>query len=265
MKVIILAAGLGSRLRPMTNTRPKCLVELLGIPLLSYQLSIIKQCGIKEHDIAVVTGYMKELIYPYIQTTFDNPNYSSTNMVQSLFCAESFMDADQDLIISYGDIVYRKEILENLITTDDELAVAADRDWKDLWSLRMEDPLTDAESFKVNSAGELIELGKPINSLHDAPAQYLGLIKVKCSSINKLKNCYKRLDKYTTYDGQPFKNMFMTSFIQHLIENGWSVRPMYTNGGWIEVDSIADLKSYENDDKISNMLNEIMRGDAIFG
>ena len=259
MKVIILAAGLGSRLRPITNTRPKCLVNLLGTPLLSYQLSIIKQCGIKDHDIAVVTGYMKELIYPYIKTTFNNPNYSSTNMVHSLFCAESFMDADQDLIISYGDIVYRKEILENLIKTEDELAVVADRDWNDLWSIRMEDPLTDAESFKVNSAGKLIELGKPINSLHEAPAQYLGLIKVKASSINKLKNSYQKLNGQNNQDSQSFKNMFMTSFIQHLIECGWSVSPSYTNGGWIEVDSVADLRAYENDDEISRMLNKIMQ------
>ena len=57
MKVLILAAGEGKRLRPYTNEIPKCMVKLAGYPLLSYQLASIEKCNISIDDIALVGGY----------------------------------------------------------------------------------------------------------------------------------------------------------------------------------------------------------------
>mgnify|MGYP001203034113 CR=1 FL=1 len=59
MNAIILAAGEGKRLRPLTNDKPKCLVELFGKTLLEWQLSIFKKCGI--NDICIVTGHNSQM------------------------------------------------------------------------------------------------------------------------------------------------------------------------------------------------------------
>ena len=57
-KCVILAAGMGSRLRPYTNNLPKTLVPFLGKPIVNYQLAVLKTCGIT--DISLVTGYRAE-------------------------------------------------------------------------------------------------------------------------------------------------------------------------------------------------------------
>ncbi len=89
MRVIILAAGQGTRLRPLTNDKPKCMVELVGKPLIKYQLDLFDDFNIS--DINVVSGYLEEKINFNQINKFYNPNFSSTNMVSTLFCASDFL------------------------------------------------------------------------------------------------------------------------------------------------------------------------------
>ena len=110
MKAIILAAGMGSRLLPLTKNRPKCMVELLGKPLLFHQLEILRKNNI--NDIIVVTGYLNEKIVADGIKKINNPKYNSTNMVYSLFCAEEIMSSDEDLLVIYGDIVYNDKVIK---------------------------------------------------------------------------------------------------------------------------------------------------------
>lgn len=245
MKVIILAAGQGTRLRPYTDNKPKCMVELKGKPLLHHQLDVLKQCGVKNEDIALAAGYLQEaLVAPGLQQ-YRNEQYATTNMVSTLFAAEDFMQAGEDLIISYGDIVYKPEVFEKLLATEGDLVVAADLDWYDLWKLRMENPLDDAETFKMTKDGKVIELGKIPKTREDAQAQYIGLIKIAGNKVAEFVQYYHAMDKAAKYDGKDFDNMYMTSLIQNIIDSGWNVRAALINRGWLEVDSVDDLKAYE--------------------
>ena len=87
MKAIILAAGQGTRLRPLTDNKPKCMVELLGKPLIQHQLETLRRNGIDEIHIA--TGYMQEKIDFERTTKHFNPKYESTNMVYTLFAQKT--------------------------------------------------------------------------------------------------------------------------------------------------------------------------------
>ena len=89
MKVIILAAGHGNRLRPYTNEIPKCMVKLAGKSILQYQIDILTSSGFD--DIMVVGGYRIEKIIGDNFKIIKNDNYHRTNMVSSLFCAQDFM------------------------------------------------------------------------------------------------------------------------------------------------------------------------------
>ena len=111
-------------------------------------------------------------------------SYSKTNMVYTLFCAESEMD--DDLIISYSDIIYNKEVLKQLIRNKHDIVVTVDKDWFELWKIRMDDPLIDAETMKLDSDKNIIELGKRANNYNEINGQYIGLIKL--SNSLKLKN-----------------------------------------------------------------------------
>lgn len=250
MKIIILAAGQGTRLRPYTENKPKCMVELKGKPLLHHQLETLEQCGVERTDIALAAGYLQEALVAEGVKQFRNERYASTNMVATLFSAEEFMQEGEDLIISYGDIIYTPEVFEKLLATEGDLVITADLEWYDLWKLRMDNPLDDAESFKMTKDGKVLEIGKKIKERKDAEAQYIGLIKVSANKVLNFIQHYRAMDKSAIYDGKDFNNMYMTSFIQSLINTGWSIRPALIQGGWIEVDSTEDLEAYERLDLI---------------
>lgn len=255
MKLIILAAGEGKRLRPYTNEIPKCMVELAGEPLLSYQLSSISKCNINKNDIALVGGHKVELLENFNLKIYKNNSYLSTNMVATLFCAREFMSHEEDLIISYGDIIYEEKVLKTLLESDDEICVSADIDWERLWRLRMSNPLDDAETFIMDNNFNIKELGKKPISYSQIHAQYIGLIKIRGDIVSKLIDIYDQIDRGINYDGQNFDNMYMTSFIQYLIELGWQVKAKVISNGWLEIDTVEDLDLYNQMAEDNSLVN----------
>ena len=109
LNIIILAAGQGKRLSPLTNNKPKCMVDLFGKTLLEWQVSAFKKCGIT--DISVVTGYRSELIDLPGLEFFQNKKFETTNMVESLFCASEKLN--KSTIVSYGDIIFEEKVLNS--------------------------------------------------------------------------------------------------------------------------------------------------------
>jgi L-glutamine-phosphate cytidylyltransferase len=243
MKVIILAAGQGTRLRPLTNEKPKCMVPYNNKAIIDYILEAVSACGIQE--ISIVNGYKKNILKQHLKEYnikyYTNKNFNQTNMVSSLFCAKEFMD--DDLIISYSDIIYKKEVLNKLINSDGDINVVVDRCWKELWSLRMDNPLQDAETLKIQ-AGKIVEIGKKASRYDDIEGQYIGLIKVSKKYVDKFIDFYDSLSKTELYDNQNYENMFMTSFIQQIIDNLTEVKPIFIEGGWIEIDCVDDIEKY---------------------
>jgi choline kinase len=237
MKAIILAAGQGARLRPLTDDRPKCMVEYQGKPLIEHVVHALRQSGVD--DIIAIRGYKPEALRCAGVRFYDNPRYASTNMVSTLFCAEP--ELDDDTIISYSDIVYSPSVIRRLMSADAELAVVIDRDWRRLWQERMDDPLDDAETLRLDAQGHIIELGKKARSYEDIEGQYIGLLKVAASAWPKLRAFYHRLDRQLVYDGKDFDNMYMTSFVQAVIDRLMPVLAVPIQGGWLEIDVPSDL------------------------
>lgn len=242
MRAIILAAGQGTRLRPYTDNIPKCMVELAGKPLLHHQLEVLRDAGLSK--ILLVGGYRAERLNAEGVEIELNTKFATTNMVSTLFCAEDWMQEDEDLIIAYGDIIYEPKVLQSLLEADAPMAISVDRQWQRLWEARMEDPLKDAETLKLQEGNRVIEVGKKPQSLEQIQGQYMGLIKVRGDTVKQFRKAWHSLDRDAHYDGQDFDNMYMTSFIQHHINTGVLVQAAFTDGGWIEVDSVEDLDFY---------------------
>ena len=123
MKTIILAAGRGSRMKNMTDDRPKCLVELHGKSLLEWQLEALRGAGISE--IAIVTGYKRELLADRGLVEFHNSRWSETNMVRSLECAAEWLETET-CVVSYADIFYDASAVRSLMSSSAKLAVTYD-------------------------------------------------------------------------------------------------------------------------------------------
>ncbi len=242
MRVVILAAGQGTRLRPFTNDRPKCLVELQGRPLLHRQLEVLHAAGLT--DIALVGGYRADCLQGHGVKVLLNPRFAETNMVSTLFCAQEWMVEDEDLLIAYGDIIYEQSVLDSVLATDAPLAIAIDRQWRRFWTIRMDDPLADAETLKLDSNNCIIELGKSPKDYSEVQGQYMGLIKVRADKVKAFCDAWNNLDRTLIRDGKDFDNMYMTTFLQHLIDTGWTARAAFTDNGWLEVDTVDDLNQY---------------------
>ena len=151
MKVIILAAGQGTRLRPLTDHCPKCMVEVNGKSIIERQLDTMHSCGIEDKDITIIAGYRNDVLKEKFKDTeinfIVNEEYENTNMVCSLMCARSLMEAEDDILISYGDIIYNKEVLGKILQSEENMSVIVDDGWYEYWSARCENPLDDAETL----------------------------------------------------------------------------------------------------------------------
>ena len=119
MRAVILAAGRGSRLKSLTQNKPKCLNILNEYTLLDWQLATLKK---KVDDIYLVKGYLSELFINKQIKYIDNSNWAETNMIESLYI---FLKQTEfsDVIITYGDIVYNEEILNKLIDSKHDVVI----------------------------------------------------------------------------------------------------------------------------------------------
>ena len=238
MKAIILAAGRGSRMKNLTDDRPKCLVELRGKALLDWQLDALRAAGITE--IAIVTGYKRELLANRELVEFHNPRWAETNMVSSLACAQEWLK-EEACIVSYSDIFYEPSAVESLIATDALLAVTYDPKWLELWSKRFGDPLVDAETFRLKPENTLAEIGEKPSLVDEVQGQYMGLLRFTPKGWDEVEHIRSGLPS------EQCDKMHMTGTLQLLIEAARvPIKAIPYDGIWGEIDLADDLAVYEN-------------------
>ena len=243
MKSIILAAGKGTRLKDLTKSNPKCLVKINQKPLIEYQLEILEKNNFSE--INLVGGYQfKKINYPRIKLFF-NEKFASTNMVYTLFSAQELFQNNEDILIIYGDILFNNNVLKQLINSKAEVNLTFDLDWRNYWKKRMDNPLDDAETLTYDENFNIIELGKKPTSYSEIKGQYMGLIKIRADLVKNIYEIWQNMDVNKMYEGQDYQNMYMTTFIQHLIDIGINVKGIPVKGGWAEIDTPEDIKIAE--------------------
>jgi choline kinase len=253
-KVIILAAGEGTRLKPFTNDKPKCCIEFRNKRLIDYQIEIFNKNNI--YDINVVAGYKAEKLLDLNANIYINKDYKNSNMVESLFFEDQLFNENiNDLIISYGDIIFNDFNFKKIISSKDDISLMVDSNWYDLWKYRMTDPLLDAESLKLDNKNYITELGQKITKITQAEGQYTGLIFIKKKQLVFLRNCYFDLKK-----NKNIKKIYMTDFFQILIKMGIKIKAILVKNGWLEFDTSDDLSVYNRliNSKIMNKNYEFL-------
>ena len=228
-KVILLVAGEGTRLQPYTLDRPKCMVTINGISLIERQLKVLKQEGLC--NIVMVGGYKAEMLQVFNIKTMINPNYSKTNMLWTLFCAEEELEGE--VIVSYGDIVYSREVLRALLESTADIAVIIDKKWESYWKARSEDPLSDAETLKLDKKGMIVEIGQKPGSLKEIEGQYIGLMKFTTKGLSQMKEIFHTAFKNGDLLGKKIQSAYMTDMLQKLILSNIPVKSVPIYGDWI--------------------------------
>lgn len=236
MQLVILASGTGSRLMPYTKDRPKCMVEFKGKSMIDYLTPAFKNFD----EVICITGYKKEILRNHLTKVnnlkfANNDFYESRNMVYSLFCAKDIIKSD--IIISYSDIIYDLQILEDLVKYENS-TIPVNGNWLDVWKKRMKEDeiINDAENLEIENNKIKSIGGKIIDKMPEF--QYMGILKVKFEDFLAMKDYFLSLDIETQ------SKIDMTSFINNLIAKkivSFDVFKNYYN--WIEIDSVEDIEN----------------------
>ena len=238
MRAVILAAGRGSRMGHLGDDRPKCFVELEGRKLIERQVAALRRGGVDE--IGVVVGYRAEMIdFPGL-SYFANERWAKTNMVMSLAAAAPWLRSGS-VIVSYADIFYCSELVRSLASAPGELVISYDRAWRRLWTRRFADPLSDAETFRIDTAGQLLEIGGKTTRIEDIQGQYMGLLKFTPTAWSAVEAMLGTLDAPTS------DRLEMTGLLRRLLAGKMlPIGTLGTDGQWGEIDNSEDIALYKN-------------------
>ena len=244
MKVIILAAGQGTRLKKYTENLPKGMLTFMGKTLIERQIELYRKCGI-EH-IIIVRGFAADKIQYEGITYYTNEDYADTNMVESFMTAKP--EFNDDVIVSYSDILFEEHMLRGMMKSAADFAVAVDDNWKIYWEKRYGTADFDTESLSLDAHGNITELGLENPKLEEIDARYVGLLKFSKNGLRQIETVLK--DAYMNYEDRPWKQSgksvrkaYMTDLLQAIIESGYPVKAEIFRNGWIEFDTNED---YEN-------------------
>ena len=241
-KALIIAAGLGSRLKKHTENLPKCMLDFGGKTLLQRQLDSYKKCGIK--DISLIRGYKKEKINYKGIKYFENKDYKENNILNSIFYGEKVINGN--IIISYSDILFDSSVVQRTLDSNHDISVTVDIDWRGYYVGRKDHPISEAENVIFNSNNEVQKIGKINKGSEEIHGEFIGMIKLSNRGTEIFKEHFHRLKKI--YWNKPFQRAktfqkaYLTDFIQELVDIGIKVHCVIIESGWKEIDTVEDYK-----------------------
>jgi len=237
MKAVILAAGVGSRIRPMTDNCPKCLLKIGENTILEMMISHIQDCGIKE--VVFVIGYLQDHIINYVKTAFPdltvhfviNEKYQETNTGYSLMLTKDYIQ-DATFIKFDADVVFDKAILKKLIEFETENSLCIDTQIH-----------LDAEEVKVivDSNNRIIKVGKSVHP-QEAAGESIGIEKIGGQTAALLFAELK-----TMMDDDNNHQEYYEAAYERLIDKGIPIHALdITDIGWTEIDTAEDFATAES-------------------
>lgn len=222
-KAIILAAGEGSRLRPLTDDRPKCLLEVGSRTLIDHQVDTLHRCGIS--DVIVVVGYCGDQIRQHLggrARYVNNERYERTNSLYSLWLARE--ELVTGTLILNSDVLALPVLFDRLLNSPAPDAILVERGQG-----------FEPEDMKVTLNGSrVIDFGKHL-SRERAHAHNVGVAKFSKEGAARLAGCLERL--VATGHEHDWVPVAFRDFASH-----WPLTAVATDGlPWIEIDYVQDL------------------------
>jgi choline kinase len=238
MRAVILAAGTATRLRPISDSIPKCLLRVGGLTLLERTIDPLLQNGI--HEIMVVVGYRGESILSLCSLAYPlgsirciiNPDYASTNNAYSLLLSEEFI-LGHDMILLDGDILFDPRLIGHLLSSR----------YQDALLLRPTHHL-GAEEIKIviDSSNRLLKISKELDP-RKASGESIGIERFSEQTVQRLFKILRR----RIHHERKIDEWYEASF-QELIDNGEEIYAVDTAGlACIEIDTAADIETAERD------------------
>jgi choline kinase len=240
-RVIIIAAGMGSRLEHHTDERPKCMVQVGGRSILQIQLDALRANGIE--DIHIVRGYLADKLVVPGATYYENEAYESNNILHSLMFARDAMDGP--LLTTYSDIVYTPDVVSKLVASPHDISLVVDREWAKAYEGRHDHPPEQAELTEMDGP-RVTRVGKVVGP-ERAVGEFIGLAKYSARGAEILRATFDEV-RAKLGDDDPFQNAslfrkaYLTDLFQEMIDRGVHIGITAIDGGWREIDTVQDLQ-----------------------
>ena len=235
-QAIVLAATRGRELAGLTQNQPKVMLPIGGKPLLRQLVDKFKQFEID--DIAVVAGYKAETIKVQGIKIILNSDYETTGELASLACAQtSFSD---DMLVLYGDLLFRSYILRDLLNCAGEIVTVVD-------SATISTSVSGSPDYAYCSIADDRSLfGQDVKLLHISKAtstelgkfcgRWVGMLRLRGEGKKWLSQALDELKTRPDFD-----RMGMPELCNYLVEQGKSIKVLYIHGHWLDVNSLDDL------------------------
>ena len=245
---VVLAASRGRELGALTDSVPKAMLEVAGKPLLGHIVETYRRSGVK--DITVVRGFAKQTVDLPGIATVDNDDYEVGQEVTSLACALGARSWDGDLVISYGDVLFRRHILNMLADAlpggtapeDPIAAIVVDTNWQDSRN-RSADRHTDLVSCSLGYGREALGGDVRMNEMIHQPSgridgEWMGVARFTTAGTKVLRDS---VAAWAEEDADGFAAARMNDLFNRLIAEGRAIKVVYTTGHWIDIDHVDDL------------------------
>ena len=242
VKAIVIAAGLGSRLKGYTEDLPKCMLKFGEKTLLERQVDAYRECGIK--NISVIRGYKKEKInYPNLRY-YDNPEFKNNNILNSLFYAEEELKGN--VVVAYSDIIFDAAIVRRLLEAQSDISIVVDTDWRSYYVDRKDHPIEEAENVIFGADNKVIKIGKILTEKDDVHGEFIGMMKLTPRGADILKRHFHRA-KQLFWDkpyqrAKVFQKAYITDIIQDMADLGVPIHCVTIGRGWKEIDTVEDYE-----------------------
>ena len=248
---VVVAAGLGSRLLPLTDELPKCKLDVQRKPMLHRALSTFTDLGISKS--VVIGGYKADkLILPDESTLVLNHEYASNNILHSLACARAEMACVETALISYSDIVFRNNVVERLLAAGSkDISIVVDQSWAERYNGRLMHPLTEAEAAQFDEQGRLVKIGKGLlNENQDARhwGEFIGMLRFTARGQELFWTVFDSVQDNLSPES-PFqmathwRQAYVTDLLQEMVDRGMDVHCTLIQGGWLEIDTSEDYET----------------------
>jgi len=252
VRAVIIAAGAGKSLLPLTQDRPACMLDIKGRTLLERQIETLRACGIQE--IAVVRGYRKETVTAAGVRFYDNDAYDETGELASLFAAEPELHGR--VLFLYSDILFERSVLEKLLRAEGDAVIAVDRAWVDQRDAMLpatkpfdlvvtaDPPRPGRRSLADDHRDALVRIGQRV-SPEAATGEFVGLALFSARGTELVRETWSRAlagGPGPFHEADDARRAAFTDLLQALVDAGHPVACVSTWKGWLDIDTFEDYQ-----------------------
>ncbi len=238
---VILAATRGRDLDSVTRTRPKGMLSIGGRPILRRLVDELKRQDV--NDITVVAGYRAEAVDATGVRLVLNRDYEHTGELASLCCARTYFG--DDLVVLYGDLLFRSYILRDLLESEGELVAVVDSALPDrppsgtpdyAYCTRPDDRSVIGGGVLLRRVSDQCRTGP-----ESACGRWIGVLRARGPGRGWLAEALAELEARSDFAG-----LGMPALLNHLVASGRSIQVLYIHGHWLDVNSAEDLERAGN-------------------